>query len=112
MLVFTPRREKTHVISLRKANKRKVNLDMKRKRNPERADRENPVWTKDTFARARKAGEVLPEIFTKTNCRQNAQTPWPAYILAACLFHCVCRRRPWLGGRPQALVGKLAWPKR
>ena len=38
---------------------------MKRKRNPERADRENPVWTKETFARARKAREVLPEIFGK-----------------------------------------------
>ena len=30
---------------------------MKRKRNPERADRENPVWTKETFSRARKARE-------------------------------------------------------
>lgn len=38
---------------------------MKRKRNSERADRENPVWTKETFARARKAREVLPEIFGK-----------------------------------------------
>ena len=36
---------------------------MNRKLNPERADRENPVWTKETFARARKAREVLPEIF-------------------------------------------------
>lgn len=36
---------------------------MKRKRNPERADRENPAWTKETFARARKAREVLPHIF-------------------------------------------------
>jgi uncharacterized protein (DUF4415 family) len=38
---------------------------MKRKRNPERADRENPVWTKETFLRARKAREVLPKIFGK-----------------------------------------------
>ena len=38
---------------------------MKRKRNPERADRENPIWTKETFSRARKAREVLPEIFGK-----------------------------------------------
>lgn len=38
---------------------------MKRKRNPEKADRENPVWTKDTFARARKARVVLPELFGK-----------------------------------------------
>jgi uncharacterized protein (DUF4415 family) len=36
---------------------------MKRKRNPERADRENPAWTKETFARARKARDVLPEFF-------------------------------------------------
>jgi uncharacterized protein (DUF4415 family) len=36
---------------------------MKRKRNPERADRENPSWTRETFARARKARDVLPEIF-------------------------------------------------
>ena len=38
---------------------------MKRKRNSARADRDNPVWTKETFARARKAGDVLPEIFGK-----------------------------------------------
>ncbi len=36
---------------------------MKRKRNPEKADRDNPEWTKDDFSRARKAREVLPEIF-------------------------------------------------
>jgi uncharacterized protein (DUF4415 family) len=36
---------------------------MKRKRNPERAHRENPAWTEETFARARKAREVLPTIF-------------------------------------------------
>jgi hypothetical protein len=28
-----------------------------------KADRENPAWTKETFARARKARDVLPEIF-------------------------------------------------
>lgn len=39
---------------------------MKRRRNPERADRENPVWTKETFARARKARDVLPEVFGKS----------------------------------------------
>jgi uncharacterized protein (DUF4415 family) len=38
---------------------------MKRKRDPERADRENPAWTKGTFARARKADEVVPQIFGK-----------------------------------------------
>ena len=36
---------------------------MKRKRNPQRADRENPAWTKETFARARKARDVLPKLF-------------------------------------------------
>jgi uncharacterized protein (DUF4415 family) len=38
---------------------------MKRKRNSTREDRDNPVWTKETFARARKAGDVLPEILGK-----------------------------------------------
>ena len=37
---------------------------MKRKLKPERADRDNPVWTKETFARARKARDVLPELFS------------------------------------------------
>src|ERR1700727_3743375 len=36
---------------------------MKRKPNPQKADRENPAWTKETSARARKARDVLPEIF-------------------------------------------------
>jgi uncharacterized protein (DUF4415 family) len=36
---------------------------MTRKPNPRKADRENPEWTKETFARARKARDVLPEIF-------------------------------------------------
>jgi uncharacterized protein (DUF4415 family) len=39
---------------------------MKRKRNLKRADRENPVWTKETFARARKARDVLPQILGAT----------------------------------------------
>jgi uncharacterized protein (DUF4415 family) len=38
---------------------------MKRKRNAERADQENPAWTKETFGRARKARDVLPQIFGK-----------------------------------------------
>ena len=38
---------------------------MKRKPNSEKADRENPVWTKDTFTRARKAHVVLPKLFGK-----------------------------------------------
>jgi CubicO group peptidase (beta-lactamase class C family) len=36
---------------------------MKRKPNPQKVDRENPAWTKETFARARNARDVLPEIF-------------------------------------------------
>ena len=39
---------------------------MKRKRNPAKADRENPTWTEETFERARKAQDVLPEIFGKS----------------------------------------------
>ena len=35
---------------------------MKRKCNPQKADRDNPVWAKETFARARKARNVLPEM--------------------------------------------------
>ena len=37
---------------------------MKRKPNPQKANREIPAWTKETFARARKARDVLPEIFS------------------------------------------------
>ena len=36
---------------------------MKRKRNAAKSDRDNPVWTKATFARARRARDILPEIF-------------------------------------------------
>jgi uncharacterized protein (DUF4415 family) len=36
---------------------------MKRKRNPEKTDAENPGWTKATFARAKNARDVLPELF-------------------------------------------------
>lgn len=36
---------------------------MKRKLNPEKADRDNPVWRKETFSRARPAREVLPKLF-------------------------------------------------
>ena len=39
---------------------------MKRKHNPQKPDRENPAWTKETFAHARKARDVLPEIFGAT----------------------------------------------
>ena len=36
---------------------------MSRKRNPERAGRDNPAWSNETFRRARPAREVLPELF-------------------------------------------------
>ena len=36
---------------------------MKRKPNPEKADVENLAWTNATFARARSADAVLPELF-------------------------------------------------
>jgi uncharacterized protein (DUF4415 family) len=36
---------------------------MNKKPNPELIDDENPEWTKEDFARARPAREVLPEIF-------------------------------------------------
>ncbi len=37
----------------------------RRKPNPEKAGADNPAWTKETFAKARKAEEVLPELFGK-----------------------------------------------
>jgi uncharacterized protein (DUF4415 family) len=44
---------------------------MKRqKRNPERAGRDNPVWTKETFKRARPAREVLPELYGKATAEK------------------------------------------
>jgi uncharacterized protein (DUF4415 family) len=39
---------------------------MKRKRKSELADRDNPIWAEETFARARKARAVLPELFRPT----------------------------------------------
>ena len=36
---------------------------MKKQPNPELIDDENPEWTTEALARARPAGEVLPEIF-------------------------------------------------
>ncbi len=36
---------------------------MKRKRRAELTDGNNPIWTEETFARARKARDVLPELF-------------------------------------------------
>jgi uncharacterized protein (DUF4415 family) len=36
---------------------------MKKHPNPELIDDENPEWTDESFARARHASEVLPELF-------------------------------------------------
>lgn len=37
----------------------------RRKLDPERAGRDNPVWTNETFKRARPAREILPNLFGK-----------------------------------------------
>jgi uncharacterized protein (DUF4415 family) len=46
---------------------------MKRKPNPEKVDVENPAWTKSTFAQARAASEVLPELFGKAVAAEMAK---------------------------------------
>ena len=43
---------------------------MKRKPNPEKTDRENPAWRKETFNRARPAREVLPKLFGDATAKQ------------------------------------------
>ena len=43
---------------------------MKRKPNPEKTDRENPAWKKETFSRARPAREVLPKLFGEAAAKQ------------------------------------------
>jgi hypothetical protein len=53
---------------------------MKRKPNPQKADRENPAWTKETFARARKARDVLPEIFGCRVCCQDVEATWTTEV--------------------------------
>ena len=35
----------------------------RKKRNPERVSRDNPVWTDETSMRARPAKDVLPKLF-------------------------------------------------
>jgi len=44
-------------------NARNIELSMKRKSDPELIDKENPEWTDDDFLHARRAVEVLPELF-------------------------------------------------
>jgi uncharacterized protein (DUF4415 family) len=44
---------------------------MKRKKlNPERASRDNPVWNDETFKRARSAREVLPHLFGRATAEK------------------------------------------
>ena len=45
---------------------------MKRKPNPnpEKTDRQNPAWRKETFSRARPAREVLPKLFGDAAAKQ------------------------------------------
>jgi uncharacterized protein len=62
MLVSTRHTGRAHVIGPRRASNARSEV-MKRKRDPEQADRENPAWTNETFSRARRAYEVLPEVF-------------------------------------------------
>lgn len=42
----------------------------RKKRNPERTSRENPVWTDETFKRACPAQEVLPKLFGSANAKE------------------------------------------
>lgn len=43
---------------------------MKRRPRPTRPSRENPEWTRETFARSRPAREVLPEVFGDAVAKQ------------------------------------------
>jgi len=43
---------------------------MKRKSSIKQADQESPEWTKSTFARAKPAQEVLPEIFGSATAKK------------------------------------------
>lgn len=38
---------------------------MKRNVRSDKADKDNPAWSAETFARAQPAAEVLPELFVK-----------------------------------------------
>jgi len=71
---------------------------MKRKRNPERADRENPIWTKETFsARVRRA--KFCQRFLASKQLQNAQTRGrPKPVMPAHPFPSACPI-PWLAGK-------------
>jgi uncharacterized DUF497 family protein len=65
MLVFSPRADTVHIISLRKANHREIRRLKKRQPNPELIDDEIPEWTAADFKRARPAAEVLPRLIGK-----------------------------------------------
>jgi len=51
---------------------------MKRKPNPEKTDRVNPAWKKETFSRARPAREVLPKLVGGCRGETNAQAARPS----------------------------------
>lgn len=44
--------------------------DMKRKPNPEKTERENPAWGKETSNRARPAYEMLPKLVSDAAVKQ------------------------------------------
>ena len=48
---------------------------MKRKRKSGLADRDNPIWTEKTFARARKARDILPELFKPATSARMLKPP-------------------------------------
>lgn len=86
---------------------------MKRKRNPERADRDNPVWTKENFARARKARDVLPELFgAATSARMLKPRGRPKTGNARTLISLRLPQRLWRAGRLRDLDGRPVWPTR
>ena len=85
---------------------------MKRKPNPQKADRENPAWTKETFARARKARDVLPEIFGAASAAKMLKPRGrPKSGRARTSISIRLPRKHWRVGRPRARAGKHGWPK-
>ena len=76
---------------------------MKRKRNPERADRENPVWTKETFrARVRRARYCQKYLASKLPPKCSNLVVDLNPVMPVRPFPCVCRPIHWLVGRLQA----------
>lgn len=78
---------------------------MKRKRNPAKADRDNPAWSKETFERARKARDVLPEIFGQIYGGQDAKATWPTEVRQSTHVHLT----PSATGYAGAVEGYRPW---